>query len=252
MAQRIGERGLPVAAGAAQRRGDGHRVTTCVEETALELVELLGARDEAVRQRVGHERHPLLAGWSREHLDKPRSTLGNVDVVTMRAFHPARQTGKIELTGAETGDTFLPSCRASFHSRATYGERNAAGDSTSTTCSTLRIAASTWRHQSSPPSRSRDRGTRKDPRPRATSAGVERTQGRPCVSRRRTRADVLGPALANEIFQQSACVEEPACCSPNLTSPASETPARTPAQRSSTPLQVTAADACTMGAYSRG
>ena len=102
VAQRIGERGLPVAAGAAQRRGDGHRLALRVEELALERVELLGARDEALGQRIGHERHALLAGRPLEHLDQPRATLGNVDVVAMRALHPARQVREVEL--ARAGD----------------------------------------------------------------------------------------------------------------------------------------------------
>ena len=106
--QGIGERGLAVAAGPAQRGRDRHRLAMRVKETLLERVERGGACDEALGQRIGHERHALFAGRPLEHLQQPRETLGSVDVVTICALHPARQSEKSSAPGMRPA-TLLPS-----------------------------------------------------------------------------------------------------------------------------------------------
>lgn len=62
VAQRIRERRFAIATGPTQRRGDRDRLAPRTEEIAFEPIERLGARDEALEQRIGHERHALLAG----------------------------------------------------------------------------------------------------------------------------------------------------------------------------------------------
>ena len=97
VADRAGERGLAVAAGALQRGGDRDRLLAgLVEQRGDELLDLARAADENVRQIFDHERHAggLARRLEGAHEAAPLVGLGGVDEVG--AAHPAGQRAEVD------------------------------------------------------------------------------------------------------------------------------------------------------------
>ncbi len=93
--ERLGERRLAVAAGAAQRRGDaGDGIAFGVEQALLERVELFRAGDEVLRRRRRHHRHAPRLGVPLQLGDKRCLLLGKVEIVDMA--EPARQLVEVD------------------------------------------------------------------------------------------------------------------------------------------------------------
>ena len=95
VAERAREHGLAIAAGGAQRCGDGHRlVAHLVEDERYEALELHRPRHEVRRQIVGHERHPALLAARAQVVQELRPLARGV--VEMDAAHPSRQHCEVD------------------------------------------------------------------------------------------------------------------------------------------------------------
>jgi hypothetical protein len=92
--QRSGERGLAVAAGAAQGRRDADSIALGVQQPALQAIELQGARHEVGRRLRRHHRHAPGPAFVLQDALQGAPVLGDVEVVDMA--DPARQLGEID------------------------------------------------------------------------------------------------------------------------------------------------------------
>ena len=105
VADRAGERGLAVAAGALERGGDRDRLLAgLVEQRGDELLELARAADEHLRQVLDHERRARGLARRLEGADEAAPLVGLVGVDEMRAAHPAGQRVEVDALRADHRD----------------------------------------------------------------------------------------------------------------------------------------------------
>src|SRR5262245_26137540 len=78
-----GERGLAVAAGAPQRRGNGDGIPFGIQEVALQSVELNGSLHEIGWRLRRHHGHALLVALVLQDPDQRRNVLWQIEVIDL-------------------------------------------------------------------------------------------------------------------------------------------------------------------------
>src|SRR5262249_24111270 len=93
MGELLGEGGLAVAAGAAQRRGDGDGIPFGIQEVSLQSVELNGSLHEIVWRLRRHHADALLPALALQDPDQRRDVLWQIEIVDLAK--PAWQLAEI-------------------------------------------------------------------------------------------------------------------------------------------------------------